>query len=122
MQSQGPSTPPYSPERRWQRHKLDLPVRLVVQRDGNTTNILDARGSEVSEGGILVFAGAELKTGDEIGVEFTPPFSSEPVRVRGIVRNRAGYKYGVEFLCNSPEEKETAEKFRNLLRLATSSV
>jgi hypothetical protein len=114
--------PSSSAERRWQRHKLDLPIRLILQRDENTTNILSGRGSEISEGGILVFAGAELKTGDEIAIEFTPPFSSEPIRVRGAIRNRAGYKYGVEFLWHSLEEQETIAKFRNMLRLATSQV
>lgn len=111
-----------SAERRWQRHKLDLPIRLILRRDGNTTSIISARGSEVSEGGMLVFAGTELKTGDEIGVEFTPPFSSEPIRVRAVIRNRAGYKYGVEFLTISPEEKDLTERFRTMLRLATSGV
>ncbi len=111
-----------SAERRWQRHKLDLPIRLILRRDGNTTSIISARGSEVSEGGMLVFAGTELKTGDEIAVEFTPPFSSEPIRVRAVIRNRAGYKYGTEFLSLNPEEKELTEKFRTMLRLATSGV
>ncbi len=111
-----------SAERRWQRHKLDLPIRLILRRDGNTTSIISARGSEVSEGGMLVFAGTELKTGDEIAVEFTPPFSSEPIRVRAVIRNRAGYKYGAEFLSLNSEEKELTEKFRTMLRLATSGV
>jgi len=109
-------------ERRWQRHKLDLPIRLILRRDGNTTSIISARGSEVSEGGMLVFAGTEMKTGDEIAVEFTPPFSSEPIRVRAVIRNRAGYKYGTEFLSLNAEEKELTEKFRTMLRLATSGV
>lgn len=109
-------------ERRWQRYKLDLPIRVVVQRDENTTAIVSGRGSEVSEGGILIFAGIELKDGDEVGVEFTPPFSSEPVRVRGTVKNRSGYKYGVEFRWLTPAEEEQTTRFRNLLRLATSGL
>jgi hypothetical protein len=120
-QSSSAAPSQHSPERRWQRHKLDLPIRLILQRDGKTS-IVSARGSEVSEGGLLVFAGAELKTGDEIAVEFTPPFSSEPIRVRGTVRNRAGYKYGVEFIFQTSAEKALTERFRTMLRLATSSV
>ena len=115
-------TAQFPAERRWQRYKLDLPIRLVVQRDENTTTIVSGRGSEISEGGILVFAGVELKDGDEIGIEFTPPFSSDPVRIRGIVRNRSGYKYGVEFRWLTPAEEEQTTRFRNLLRLATSGI
>jgi hypothetical protein len=121
-QNMSSAQPPTSAERRWQRHKLDLPVRLILRRDGNTTSIVSARGSEISEGGMLVFAGTELKTGDEIAVEFTPPFSSEPVRVRGTIRNRAGYKYGMEFIATTSEEKDITERFRTMLRLATSGV
>lgn len=105
--------------RRWERFRLDLPLRLVVHRD--KTTIVNGRGSDISEGGLLIFAGVELKEGEEIFVEFTPPYSSDPIRVRGVVRNREGYKYGVEFLWNSPEEEEQTTRFRNLLHLSSSS-
>jgi len=105
-------------QRRWERFRLDLPLRLVVHRE--KTLIVNGRGSDISEGGLLIFAGVELKEGDEIFVEFTPPYSGEPIRVRAIVRNREGYKYGVEFLWNSPEEEETTTRFRNLLHLSSS--
>ncbi len=103
--------------RRWQRFRLNLPIRLIFSRD-DKTRIMNSRGNDMSEGGILVFAGIELKTGDEVSVEFTPPFSNEPVRARGIVRHRRGYNYGIEFLFDTVSDQEQAEKFRNLLRLA----
>ena len=106
-------------QRRWQRYRLDLPLRLIVHRE--KTTIVNGRGSDVSEGGVLIFAGVELKEGDEIFVEFTPPYSGEPIRVRGAVRNRSGYKYGVEFLWQTPEEEEQTARFRNLLQLSASN-
>lgn len=106
-------------QRKWERFRLDLPLRLVVHRD--KTTIVNGRGSDISEGGLLIFAGVELKEGEEIFVEFTPPYSGDPIRVRGIVRNRTGYKYGVEFLWNSPEEQGETVRFRKLLRLSASA-
>ena len=44
-------------------------------------------------------AGLELKPGDETEIEFTPPYSGTPIRIRGIVRNRSGYRYGMEFVA-----------------------
>jgi PilZ domain len=79
---------------------------------------MSGRGNDMSEGGVLVFAGMELKTGDEVLIEFTPPFAEGPVRVRGMVRHRRGYNYGIEFLMESDTDKEQAEKFRGMLRLA----
>ena len=57
-----------------------------------------ARGVRLSEGGICLFAAANLPIGSQVKVEFKNPRTDEPVRVRGKVRNRAVYLYGVEFL------------------------
>ena len=65
----------------------------------------------MSEGGVLVFAGMELKTGDEVLIEFTPPFASGPLRARGLVRHRRGYNYGIEFAKETKEDQEQTEKF-----------
>jgi PilZ domain-containing protein len=113
-----------SPERavfrRWQRYRLNLPIRLIFSKDGST-KITSGRGNDMSEGGVLVFAGLELKTGDEVSIEFTPPFASGPVRARGVVRHRRGYNYGIEFLLDTKEDQEQTEKFRGLLRLAAGN-
>src|SRR6476660_7633096 len=106
--------------RRWQRYRLNLPIRLIFVHDGGT-KITSGRGNDMSEGGVLVFAGMELKTGDEVSIEFTPPFASGPVRARGVVRHRRGYNYGIEFLLDTKEDQEQTEKFRGLLRLAAGN-
>jgi hypothetical protein len=106
--------------RRWQRYRLNLPIRLIHTKDG-TTKIMAGRGNDMSEGGVLVFAGMELKTGDEVLIEFTPPFAAGPVRARGLVRHRRGYNYGIEFAHDTKEDQEHTEKFRGLLRLAAGN-
>jgi len=114
------STHQYASQRRWQRFKLNVPVRVIAYRDNKAT-IVSGRGNEVSEGGLAIFAGLEVRLGEEIGVEFTPPYSSEPLRVRGIVRNRKGYKYGIEFLAENPDEHERVARLRELLRFASGN-
>ncbi len=106
--------------RRWQRYRLNVPISVIFVHDGGT-KIVSGRGNDMSEGGVLVFAGMELKTGDEVAIEFMPPYSQGPVRARGIVRHRRGYNYGVEFIMESAAEKEQIEKFRGLLRLAAGA-
>ncbi|HKV91099.1 MAG TPA: PilZ domain-containing protein [Candidatus Angelobacter sp.] len=106
--------------RRWQRYRLNIPIRLIYTHDG-TSKIMSGRGNDMSEGGVLVFAGMELKTGDEVQIEFTPPFAAGPVRAKGIVRHRRGYNYGIEFLLENDTEREQTEKFRGLLRLAAGN-
>jgi hypothetical protein len=102
--------------RRWVRHKIDVPIRVIVHRS-RKTSVVPGRGNELSEGGMALTAGVELKPGDEAAVEFTPPYSGTPIRIRGIVRNREGYRYGVEFVTMSEEEKDQAERLRTMLRV-----
>lgn len=47
---------------------------------------------------MALFAGAELKPGDRVAVEFTPAYAAPPIRVDATICNRNGYNYGVEFL------------------------
>lgn len=105
----------YEALRRWPRYKLEVPLRIVAQK-GARTAIVQGRGNELNEGGMAVFAGIELALAEEIAVEFTPPYSGQPIRVRGIVRNRKGYSYGVEFLTHTIDDHQSVDQIRTVLR------
>lgn len=107
--------PASSPPRRWQRLKIDVPVRVIVTRD-NKTAYVSGRGRELGEGGMAVFAGVELALDGRVEIEFTTPYSSEPIRVSGVVCNRSGYSYGVEFLADSAEERRRVARLRKILQ------
>jgi len=51
----------------------------------------------------VAFAAANLPVGSHVKVEFKNPRTDESVRVRGKVRNRTVYLYGVEFLSDEFE-------------------
>ncbi len=104
----------YARMRRWPRYRINVPVRLVVQRPDKTV-IVSGRGMELNEGGMALFAGVELKTGQRVEIEFTPPYG-QPLRVRSTVRNRSGYNYGTEFLLLNREDKQQAEQIRQVLQ------
>lgn len=84
---------PESPPRRWQRQSVDLPVRVGIYRDAEMVSI-PGRVTELSEGGMSLYAGMPLNPGDLLEVEFEVPSRT----VQGVVRNRTGYTFGVEFL------------------------
>ncbi len=106
--------------RRWQRYRLNVPIRLIYTHEG-TSKIVSGRGNDMCEGGVLVFAGLELKSGDAVSLEFTPPYSAGPVRAKGVIRHRRGYNYGVEFVQETAADKEQTERIRGLLRLAAGN-
>jgi PilZ domain-containing protein len=105
----------YATARRFPRYKVDVPVRVITQGLTKVT-IVQGRGSELNIGGMAVFAGMELSIGAQVIVEFTPPYSGQPIRVRCFVRNRAGYRYGVEFITESDDDYENVNRIETILR------
>jgi hypothetical protein len=91
-----------------------FPIRVIVCTVAKT-KIFDARGISLSEGGMALFAGAELRPGDLVAVEFTPAYSAPPIRVDATICNRMGYHYGVQFLIFSESQKERVEELRRHL-------
>jgi hypothetical protein len=100
---------------------MDVPVRVITQ-DPPKVTIVQGRGSELNNGGMAVFAGTELSIGAQALVEFTPPYSGQPIRVRCFVRNRSGYRYGVEFITESDDDYESVNKIETILRSMGSPV
>jgi len=90
---------PISPNtRRWRRLPVDLPVRVVTAK-GFSTTVVPGRGTEMSEGGMVLYAGVLLNPGDLLEVEFDTPCHS---RMTAIVRSRTGFCFGLEFIAPLP--------------------
>lgn len=81
--------------RRWPRKQVDLQV-LVVLRDGESKVFVPGRLTEISKGGLALCAGINLQPGDPLEVELPAPYA----RVKGTIRSRDGYCFGVEFLTS----------------------
>jgi hypothetical protein len=74
-----------------------------------------ARGFRVNDGGLAICTDRELTIGDEAEMKFTPPHFYPFVRLRGVIRNRVGDAYGVEFLAGSATETRQLDIFRHIL-------
>ena len=81
--------------RRWPRHPVDLQVR-VLAAGGAPDTMVPGRGTEMSEGGMLLYAGILLNPGDMLELEFSTPSHS---RMKAVVRYRDGYCFGLEFIA-----------------------
>jgi PilZ domain len=57
--------------------------------------VVSGRGTELSRGGMALHACLSLEPGDPIEVDFQTP---SKLQIAGIIRNRIGYRFGVEFL------------------------
>lgn len=81
-------------QRRWERRPVDLSVRIVVYQDAGKI-LVPGQVAELSEGGMMVYAGMSLQPGDLLEVEFERPV---PHTVQAVVRTRNGYSFGLEFV------------------------
>ncbi len=106
-----------SERRRWERFPLQVPVRLVVHRTAKL-DAIHGDGSQLNEGGMRVNAGIDMRPGDQVTVEFTPPSTNDHLRLWATVRNRRENYYGLEFLAENTGERAQVERYRNDLRSA----
>jgi hypothetical protein len=89
----------HATQRRWPRHKIDV----------------QGRGSELNCGGMAVSGRVELEIGAQVAVEFTPPYSEQPVTIRCFVRNRQRYTYGLEFITENDSDYESVGQVESTL-------
>lgn len=80
--------------RRWPRFQVHLPV-LIAAETADSQIAIPGMVSALSRAGMEVYGGVPLNPGDLMEVEFR---TSGGIRVAGIVRNRSGYCFGLEFL------------------------
>ena len=92
--------------RRWPRHRVDLPVR-IIGLNGILTTPVPARGSEISRAGMALHAPVALKPGDQMQLQFP---TSTPSRVTAVVRNCTGERLGLEFLTQLPPDGEAGDR------------
>lgn len=93
-----------SPVRRYKRVKVD--IRARIRRLGEAEDsALVVRTYEMSEGGMSIYAPETLSTGTGLQVELSLPGSSDAMHLRSVVRNRRGFRCGVEFMDVSVAER-----------------
>jgi len=95
--------------RRHPRFAADFPVQVRLTTQGPTRAVAcEGQGTNISGGGLAVRADIDLPVGTQVGVEFTPPYSDEPMAFRCFIRNRDGNLYGVEFITENDEDYRKA--------------
>ena len=101
-------------DRRWERFRINVRVSLALTRDAAKFEFIGT-AHDISIGGMAMFVPNELRVGELMVITFTLPYS-KGLNVNGVVRNRQGFEYGVEF--RSPSAETQAELERNCRALA----
>ena len=94
------------------RRSVDVPVRLITHRFGQRK--LQARAWDINCCAMGIFVGFDLDLQEQITIELTTP-ECRPIQVRAVVRQRSGYRYAVEFLSVTEEDRANLAHLQNAL-------
>jgi hypothetical protein len=104
--------------RRWERYAVDLRLKASFKRN-ETALAVFGRGSDVSQGGMAAYIPSELPVGTSVDLELSLPYVSgeQPIRIVAAVRNRNGFRYGLEYIAISGSDKDRLLKSLRALSL-----
>lgn len=98
----------FSDRRRAPRHNVHFRVRIVPQQKG--ASYCFGQASDIGEFGMSLFVATELEIGAVVDIEFGLPYNHETILLRATVRNRQGFRYGLEFLYPTMQQRQAINK------------
>jgi hypothetical protein len=94
----------YSSKRRAPRYSIQCRIQVVLPRHKGS-KLFHGRGEDISEFGMAMFVAAELEVGDVVQFDFVLPYRQQKLLVKATVRNRKGFRYGVEFISTTDQDR-----------------
>ncbi len=91
--------------RRTTRYDVEMRVRISLDRAG-ATGYWFGQANDISEFGMSLFVPTELDLGSVLRIEFTLPYCNQKLMLRGTIRNRSSFRYGIEFVYPTTLERE----------------
>ena len=91
--------------RRTSRFDVDMRVRVTPDKDDSPVYWF-GQANDIGEFGISLFVPTELELGSVVRIDFNLPYCSQKITLRGTVRNRSSFRYGVEFYYPTRLERE----------------
>lgn len=92
--------------RRWPRYKIDARLKVFVSDE----NAAFGRASNLSYGGMGAYIPCAIPVGTKIIVEVNFAQMPEDVKLKAVVRNADGFRYGLEFVEIAPDVRSLITK------------
>jgi len=102
--------------RRWERYNVQIPVNVATLLNGQRCRFR-GEASDISRGGLGLFVARNLDLGTTLRLEFLLPYNVNELSIRGVIRNRRGFSYGIEFVHPTPYQQQTIERTCQVLKL-----
>lgn len=92
------------------RYPLDVRASVIFKRD-DVAQKAQVRTVDVGIGGTAITSPLQLPLEVQVEVEFSLPNSRATMRLKAIIKNRSGFRYGVEFLSISDAQRDEITRF-----------
>jgi len=94
-----------TPQRRFPRHPINVPLDLIALRSG-VPETLPGRCTDISETGLGAVVAGQLAAGQQVALELRLPNVGVPVRARSVVRYQSKLRCGLEFSNLPADQRE----------------
>ena len=108
--------PSWEEFRRYSRRDIDVRIKIALNNNGVQTYVY-GRGNDIAEGGMAAYISMEMGIGSRIKLEVQLPYSQQPLKIGATVRNRHGFRYGLEFTTVSDQDRATIRRACHALSL-----
>lgn len=99
--------------RRWPRYKIDVRLKVTVAEESPAFG----RANNLSYGGMGAYIPCSIPVGARILLEVNFPHEPEEIKMKAVVRNAEGFRYGLEFVDIPINVRSVIEK--NCVGVAT---
>lgn len=96
--------------RKWKRIKVDIRVR-IRRWDEPEAESLVVRTYEIGVGGMSVYATEPMPVGTMVRAELSLPTVADSFDIRAVVRNRRGFRMGMEFVDLPHTTKDEIQRY-----------
>ncbi len=100
-------------KRQWVRYPVEMPVELRTRPE--ESNAVYGRALDLCEQGLGLLAACDLAVGQRIEVDFTIPQIGQHFKFPAEVRNRNGYRYGLQLHPIPGQEPATFAEMLSIL-------
>ena len=100
-------------KRQWVRYPVEMPVELRTRP--NEISTVYGRALDLCQQGVGLLAACDLAVGQRIEIDFTIPQLGQHFKFPAEIRNRNGYRYGLEFKSVPGQRPSTFAEMLSIL-------
>ncbi len=103
----------------YRKPRFRADFHFLLQTEGQGSQLLSARCTDISEEGLAAFVSAELDVGTAVTFILTLPEGPTSIRLRAIVNYHIEQCHGFKFVFSSDREREFVYRYLADLRSST---